>query len=627
MELLDRINSPADLKKLQKNELPQLCSELREFIVSKLSSNPGHLGSSLGCVEIAVALHYLYNAPDDKIVWDVGHQAYAHKILTGRRDRFDSNRKKNGISGFPKRDESVYDAFGGGHASVSISAALGMDVASQLQNESRKCVAVIGDGSIAGGLAFEGLNNAGVLAKDLLVILNDNDISIDPNVGALKEYLLRITTSKRYNSMKVKLKSAMKNSPGMGRFVHRLWTGLKSSLLGSGNLFEALNFRYFGTVDGNDIKAVLSVLEDMRDLQGPKLLHLRTVKGKGYKPAEDEQTAWHAPGIFDAKTGERVVPDEVTPLRYQDVFGHTITELAKINSKIVGITPAMPTGCSLTIMQQEMPDRVFDVGIAEGHAVTFSGGMATSGLLPFCNIYSSFMQRGYDNVIHDVVLQGVDVVFCLDRAGIVGEDGVTHHGLYDISFFRCIPNIVIASPIDEHELRNMMYSASLGGEGAYVIRYPRSKGIHTNWRNILSPIPTGKSKVIKEGKDMALISFGAIGQKAIDAIGRAEKELNITVKHIDLRFVKPLDHEMLHSVCKEFNSIITVEDGALMGGMGSAILEFIGDNGYSVSVKRLGVPDRLIQHGHVEELISECGYNTEDIYNTIKDSTLNKTKV
>ncbi len=616
MSLLEKIDNSVDLKKLQKSELPQLCEELREFIVSKLSSNPGHLGSSLGCVEIAVGLHYVYNTPDDMVVWDVGHQAYAHKILTGRRERFETNRKYGGISGFPKRAESPYDAFGGGHASVSISAALGMDVAAKQQNKDIKCVAVIGDGSIGGGLAFEGLNNAGVHAKDLLVILNDNDISIDPNVGALKEYLLYITTSRRYNRMKMRMKRAMHRTPNMQRFIHRLWTGLKSSLIGSGNLFEAFNFRYFGTVDGNDIDAVVSILEDMRSLEGPKLLHLRTIKGKGYKPAEDEQTTWHAPGIFDATTGERVTDSKET-LRYQDVFGHTITELAQANSKIVGVTPAMPTGCSLNIMQKEFPDRVFDVGIAEGHAVTFSGGLAAGGLLPFCNIYSTFMQRGYDNVIHDVVLQDLDVIFCLDRAGIVGEDGVTHHGLYDISYFRCIPNITIASPMDEHQLRDMMYSASLGGEGAYVIRYPRAKGIHHNWRNEFEHIKTGTSRIVKEGKDLALISFGAIGNKAVRAIERAEKELDVTVKHIDLRFVKPLDTDMLHAVCTEFNDIVTVEDGSLMGGVGSAILEFIADNGYSSKVKRLGVPDRLVEHGHVEELISECGYNTDDIYSAI----------
>ncbi len=617
MSLLENINNSSDLKKLKREELPQLCSELREFIVSKLSSNPGHLGSSLGCVEIAVALHYLYNTPEDRVVWDVGHQAYAHKILTGRRDNFDTNRKKGGVSGFPKRDESEYDAFGGGHASVSISAALGMDVAAQLQEKDTKCVAIIGDGSIGGGLAFEGLNNAGVLANDLLVILNDNDMSIDPNVGAMKEYLLNITTSKRYNRIKLRIKNTIKKSPSTERFFHRLWTGLKSSLLLSSNLFESLRFRYFGTVDGNDIEALLSVLEDMRDLKGPKLLHLCTVKGKGYEPAEKNPTTWHAPGVFNVDTGERLSSSD-DYMRYQDVFGHTITELARTNSKIVGVTPAMPTGCSLNIMQEEMPNRVFDVGIAEGHAVTFSGGMATNGLLPFCNIYSSFMQRAYDNVIHDVVLQGVDVVFCLDRAGLVGEDGVTHHGLYDISIFRCVPNIVISSPIDEHELRNLLYSASQGGQGAYVIRYPRAKGVHKEWRNKFEYIETGKSRIIKEGKDIALISFGPIGNKAIKAIKRIENDIDITIKHVDLRFVKPIDTVMLHSLCKEFDNIVTVEDGALAGGVGSAVLEFINENGYTTKVVRLGVPDSLIQHGHVEELITECGYNEDDIYNTIK---------
>lgn len=615
MSLLSNINSPSDLKKLDRKELPQLCTELREFIIEKLSSNPGHLGSSLGTIEITVALHYLYDTPNDKIVWDVGHQAYAHKILTGRREQFDSNRKKDGISGFPKRSESIYDAFGGGHASVSISAALGMDVAAQQMGDTTKCVAVIGDGAIGGGLAFEGLNNAGVLAKDLLVILNDNDMSIDPNVGAMKDYLLYITTSKRYNRTKAVLKKSFKRTPIVARFVHKLWTGLKSSLLQSGNLFEALHFRYFGTVDGNDIEAVLSVLEDMRDIPGPKLLHLTTVKGKGYKPAEQSQTAWHAPGIFDTVTGKRTTDTDKTLLRYQDIFGHTITELARENRRIIGVTPAMPSGCSLNIMQAEIPERVFDVGISEGHAVTFSGGMATGGLLPFCNIYSSFMQRGYDNVIHDVILQGVDVVFCLDRAGIVGEDGVTHHGLYDIPYFRCVPNIIISSPLDEHELRNLMYTASLGGNGAFVIRYPRAKGIHKEWRNEFEKIEIGTSKTLKEGKDIALLTFGPIGTIAGKAVERAQREGNITVKHIDLRFAKPLDEAMLHDVARNFSHVITVEDGALMGGVGSAILEFMNDNGYhNIDVKRLGVPDRLIQHGHVNELISECGYGEEEIF-------------
>lgn len=617
MSLLSSINSPDDLKKLDRKELPQLCAELREFIIEKLSSNPGHLGSSLGTIEITVALHYLYDTPKDKLVWDVGHQAYAHKILTGRRDQFDSNRKKEGISGFPKRSESEYDAFGGGHASVSISAALGMDVAAQKNDEAIKCVAIIGDGAIGGGLAFEGLNNAGVLAKDLLVILNDNDMSIDPNVGAMKDYLLYITTSKRYNRVKATLKKSFKRVPFVSRFVHKLWTGLKSSLLQSGNLFEALHFRYFGTVDGNDIEAVLSVLEDMRNIPGPKLLHLTTVKGKGYKPAELSQTTWHAPGLFDTATGERT-SDDKTLLRYQDVFGHTITELARENKRIVGVTPAMPTGCSLNIMQQEIPDRVFDVGIAEGHAVTFSGGMATNGLLPFCNIYSTFMQRGYDNVIHDVVLQNVDVVFCLDRAGIVGEDGVTHHGLYDIPYFRCIPNIIISSPLDEHELRNLMYTASLGGNGAFVIRYPRAKGIHLDWQNKFEKIEIGSSKTLKEGKEIAVLTLGPIGTMAEKAITRAEKEKNITIKHVDLRFAKPLDEKMLHDVARNFSRVLTVEDGALMGGVGSAVLEFMSDNDYNnVHIKRLGVPDQLIQHGHVNELISECGYGEEEIYQNL----------
>lgn len=617
MNLLDTINTPSDLKKLNKKELPQLCSEIREFIVEKLSHNPGHLGSSLGAVEIAVALHYLYDTPNDKIVWDVGHQAYAHKILTGRRDLFSTNRMKDGISGFPKRSESEYDAFGGGHASVSISAALGMDVAAQKNGDNIKCIAVIGDGSIGGGLAFEGLNNAGVIASDLLVILNDNDMSIDPNVGALKDYLLYITTSKRYNKAKKILKKCFSKVPFMGRFVNKLWTGLKSSLLQSGNLFEAFHFRYFGTVDGNDIEALISVLNDMKNISGPKLLHLTTVKGKGYKPAELNQTTWHAPGLFDTATGE-LIPTKNELLRYQDVFGHTITELARTNPKIIGVTPAMPSGCSLNIMQQEMPDRVFDVGIAEGHAVTFSGGMATGGIIPFCNIYSTFMQRAYDNVIHDVVLQNAYTVFCLDRAGIVGEDGVTHHGLYDIAMFRCVPNIIISSPLNEHELRNLMYTASKGGDGAFIIRYPRAKVTNKVWQNEFEDIKIGESKTIKEGEDVAVLTFGPIGNMASRAIERAEKEHNITVKHVDLRFAKPLDEKMLHLIAKKFTKIITVEDGAISGGIGSGILEFFSNNKYNnISVTRLGVPDELVQHGDISNLIEECGYDEKSIYENI----------
>lgn len=619
MDLLSKINSPQDLKKLDRKQLPQLCSELREFIVNELSSNPGHLGSSLGCVEIAVAILYLYDVPKDRVVWDVGHQAYVYKILTGRREQFHTNRKKGGISGFPKRDESEYDAFGGGHASVSISAALGMDIAAQQKNEDIKSVAIIGDGSMSGGLAFEGMNNAGVLAKDMLVILNDNKMSIDPNVGALKVYLHHMTRSKRYNRLKNYFKKRLLKMPRVRRELDRVWTGAKASIFKSGNLFEALHFRYFGIVDGNDIEAVVSALEDLREIKGPKLLHLTTTKGKGYTPAEENQTTWHAPGVFDTETGVRPKSDEQF-LRYQDVFGITITELATTNDKIVGVTPAMPTGCSLSIMQKSMPERVFDVGIAEGHAVTFSGGMATNGLLPFCNIYSTFMQRGYDNVIHDIVLQGVDVVICLDRAGLVGEDGVTHHGLYDIPIFRTVPNITICSPMNEHELRNLMYSASLGGEGTYIIRYPRARGVFEDWRNPFEKIVTGTSRVVKDGADLAVITLGPMGNIAAKAITRAEKELNITVKHIDLRFVKPIDEEMLHSVAQNFDKVITVEDGSLMGGMGSAVLEFMSENNYNyVRVKRLGVPDSLIHHGHVNELMADCGYDESDIYNTIKE--------
>lgn len=622
MRLLDNIYSPKDIKKLELDQLPQLCSELRSFIIENLSSNPGHLGSSLGAVELCVAIHYVYDTPFDSLVWDVGHQAYAHKIITERKDKFGTNRTLHGISGFPKRSESKYDSFGGGHASVSISAALGMDIASQIQNKNSKTVAVIGDGALTGGLAFEGLNNAGVYADNLLVILNDNDMSIDPNVGALKDYLLNITTSPKYNRAKRQLKQAFKHVPVLDMFVKKLWTGLKSSLLSKGNLFEALKFRYFGTIDGNDVKTVVKVLRDIKDMKGPKLLHVVTVKGKGYAPAEKSQITWHAPGTFDMETGKIECESNTLCKKYQDVFGETLLELAKMNSKIVGITPAMPSGCSMNIMQKAMPERVFDVGIAEGHAVTFSGGLATSGVLPFCNIYSSFMQRAIDNVIHDVVLQGVDVVFCLDRAGLVGEDGVTHHGLYDIAMFRVIPNIIIASPLNEHELRNMMYTAQMGGHGAFFIRYPRGRGYIENWKNDFEELEIGKSKTLKEGNDIAILSLGTVGYFAENAIKEFETNNTKTVKHIDLRFAKPLDHNMLHEVCNKFKDIITIEDGSIAGGVGSAIIEFINDNNYSCKVTRLGVADKFIEHGKVSQLMNECGYDTSSILKTLNELSL-----
>ena len=618
IQYIDKIDSPADLRKLRRDELPAVCAELRQFIVEQLASNPGHLGSSLGVVELTVALHYCYDTPEDLLVWDVGHQAYAHKILTGRRDRFDCNRKMGGLCGFPKRSESVYDAFGGGHASVSVSAALGMDVASQASGSKRKCIAVIGDGAMSGGLAFEGLNNAGVIAKDLLVILNDNEISIDPNVGALKEYLLHITTSPKYNRIKSNLKKVLVPYPRVGKFFEKLWTGLKSSLLKSGNLFEALGFRYFGTVDGNDVEALVKVFEDLKKLDGPKLLHITTVKGKGYTPAEQNQTTWHAPGQFDPQTGKRIPGPEEPMKRFQDVFGETLLELAAQNPKIVGVTPAMPTGCSMNIMQREMPDRVFDVGIAEGHAVTFSGGMATGGLMPFCNIYSSFMQRAYDNVIHDVVLQGVDVVFCLDRSGLVGEDGATHHGVFDIAYFRSVPGVIISAPMNEHELRNLMYTAQQGGHGAFVIRYPRGKGVlGDGWRNPFETVEIGRSRLLREGTDIAFLSLGSVGNRAAEAIAQAEREAGVSVMHVDLRFAKPLDEAMLHEVGRCFRKVITLEDGVIAGGVGSAVLEFFADHGYSPRVVRLGVPDFFVEQGKTEEQMRLCGYDTDSIREAI----------
>lgn len=614
---LDKINSPEDLKKLAIDELPQYCDEIRHFIIDKLSCNPGHLGSSLGAVELAVAIHYVYDTPFDNLIWDVGHQAYAHKIITGRRDSFDTNRKLNGISGFPRRDESEYDAFGGGHASVSISAALGMDAANYLTKVKKKNVAVIGDGSMTGGLAFEGMNNAGVMAEDLLVILNDNDMSIDPNVGALKEYLLQITISPRYNKAKQYIKRQLKKIPHASAFVNKLFTGIKSFFFKSGNLFEALHFRYFGTVDGHDVKNLVYVLRDMRQIPKAKLLHVLTKKGKGYEPAEKSQTTWHAPGIFDSETGLRS-KEENENLKYQDVFGKTLVELAHLNDKIVGVTPAMPSGCSMIFMQKEMPQRTFDVGIAEGHAVTFSGGLAAQGLHPFCNIYSSFMQRAYDNVIHDIILQGVDVTLCLDRAGVVGEDGATHHGVFDLAYFRCVPGITIASPMNEHELRNMMYSSQLGAKGAYVIRYPRGCGsLGKAWHNDFEEIQTGRGRVLREGSDVALLTIGDMGNAGVKAAERAVAD-GVSVKHIDMRFVKPLDEALLHEVGKNFRKVVTVEDGVLKGGFGSAVLEFFSDNGYTPQVIRLGIPDNFVQHGKIDELKKICGYDENAIYEAVK---------
>jgi 1-deoxy-D-xylulose-5-phosphate synthase len=620
---LDIINSPSDLKKLKVDDLVQVSSELRQFIVDAVSTNPGHFGASLGVVELTVALHYVFNTPNDRIIWDVGHQAYGHKILTGRRDVFHTNRKYKGISGFPKRDESEYDSFGTGHSSTSISAALGMAVASKLKEEQRQTVAIIGDGSMTGGIAFEGLNNGGSQKSNLLVILNDNNMAIDPNVGALKEYLLDITTSQTYNKFKNDVWNLLGKlntiGPSTRSVVQKLENALKSALLKQSNLFESLGFRYFGPVDGHDVVYLTQVLSDLKNIPGPKLLHCVTVKGKGYIPAEKDQTAWHAPGIFDKDTGERIVikSDKPSPPRFQDVFGQTLVELAEQNARIVGITPAMPSGCSLNIMMDKMPHRTFDVGIAEQHAVTFAAGLAAEGLLPFCNIYSSFMQRAYDQVVHDVALQQLNVVFCLDRGGIVGEDGATHHGVFDIAFMRTVPNITICSPLNEEELRNMMFTAQQDNMGPWSIRYPRGNGSMVNWQKPFKLLEVGVGKLLREGTDIAILSIGPIGVHAAQAAELLASE-GLSVAHYDMRFVKPLDTKLLTQIAKKFNTILTVEDGVLNGGFGSAVLEWINDNGYSTRVIRLGIPDRFIEHGSIQELHHECGIDADGIYQAIK---------
>lgn len=623
-ELLNKILFPEDLKKLDLADLPQVSQELRQFIIDIVSSNPGHFGASLGVVELTVALHYIFDTPKDKIIWDVGHQAYGHKILTGRREKFHTNRKYKGLSGFPNPSESEYDAFGVGHSSTSISAALGIARAAGFNNEDKQVVAVIGDGSMTAGLAFEGLNHAGIENTNLLVILNDNNMAIDPNVGALKEYLLDITTSKTYNKFKDDVWNLLGYLNKLGhnyrKLAQQIDNAVKSFLLKQSNLFESLNFRYFGPVDGHDVIYLAKILKDLKDIKGPKLLHVVTQKGKGFKQAELNQTIWHAPGKFDKETGEilKIKSDKAVPPRYQEVFGHTIVELAKQNEKIVGITPAMPTGCSLNIMMEQMPERTFDVGIAEQHAVTFSAGLAIEGMLPFCNIYSSFMQRAYDQVIHDVALQDLNVVFCLDRGGLVGEDGATHHGVYDLAFFRTVPNLIVSAPMDEEELRNLMYTAQLKNKGPFSIRYPRGKGVMPEWKTEFKEIPIGKGRKIREGKDIAILSIGHVG----NFVKEASKELakkRIDIAHYDMRFVKPIDEEILHEVGKNFKSVITIEDGAIVGGFGSAVLEFMSDNGYNPVVKRLGVPDRFIDHGTPQELHKECGFDVEGIIKAATD--------
>ncbi|HDZ40359.1 MAG TPA: 1-deoxy-D-xylulose-5-phosphate synthase [Bacteroidetes bacterium] len=623
-DLLNTISSPDDLKKLKPEELIVLSRELRQFIIDVVSCNPGHFGASLGVVELTIALHYVYNTPHDRIVWDVGHQAYGHKILTGRRENFHTNRKYKGISGFPKREESEFDSFGVGHSSTSISAALGMAKAAKQKGEKRRVIAVIGDGAMTAGLAFEGLNNAGIEKSDILVILNDNNIAIDPNVGALKEYLLDVTTSKTYNKFKDEVWNVLgmisKLGPNAQTLASKLETGIKSTILRHSNLFEAMNFRYFGPIDGHDILHLIRILEDMKRIPGPKLLHCITKKGKGFPQAEINQTKFHAPGLFDKVTGELTRPDETKkPPRFQDVFGHTILELARQNDKIVGVTPAMPTGCSLNIMMKEMPHRAFDVGIAEQHAVTFSAGMASEGMIPFCNIYSTFMQRAYDQVIHDVALQNLHVVFCLDRGGLVGDDGATHHGFFDLSYMRVLPNMVVSAPMDEIELRNLMYTAQLEkNAGPFSIRYPRGVGLNLDWQKPFEELPVGKARKLASGKKVAVLTIGHPGNSAARAVKKLAAE-KIMITHYDMRFVQPLDEEVLHEVFKNHETVITVEDGMLKGGFGSAVLEFMADNNYNVMVKRLGVPNYFIEQGTQIELKKECGFDTDGIYDTLKE--------
>ena len=622
--LLSKINNPSDLKNLSEVELRELCSELREFIIEETSENPGHLGASLGTIELSVAIHYVFDTPYDKLIWDVGHQAYAHKILTGRKDDFHTNRIKGGISGFPKMAESEYDAFGTGHASTSISAALGMAIASRmLDNNGRQHIAVIGDGSMTGGQAMEALNNAGVSQSNILVILNDNGIAIDKNVGALKEYLAHITTSRTYNRIKDKIWYMLGGGTRYGRkpraLVRQLRHAVKSTILKRSNLFEAFNFRYFGPIDGHDVALLVKILNDVKNIQGPKILHIITTKGKGFKKAELEQTKFHSPGFFNKKTGEIIDKEcDVKPApKYQTVFGRTIVELAEKNEKIVGITPAMPTGSSLNIMMEKMPDRAFDVGIAEQHAVTFSAGLAAHGMIPFCNIYSSFIQRSFDQIVHDVALQNLNVVFCLDRAGLVGEDGPTHHGAYDLAFLRSIPNITIASPLNEEELRNLMYTAQLENQGPFAIRYPKGRGEMPDWKTDFKELEIGKGQMIRDGEDIVVISIGPIGNFIGTISDELEKE-KISVAHYDIRYLKPVDKDILHEVFRKFDKIITLEDGTVIGGLGSEILEFMSDNNYKAELKRLGIPDKYIGQGTQMELYKDCGYDPEGIKNTIK---------
>lgn len=622
-ELLNHIAYPSDLRKLSVDQLPEVCKELRENIIEEVSVNPGHFASSLGVVELTVALHYVFNTPDDRIVWDVGHQAYGHKILTGRRNRFYTNRKLGGIRPFPSPEESEYDTFTCGHASNSISAALGMAVAARKTgHEERHVVAVIGDGAMSGGLAYEGLNNVSSTPNDLLIILNDNDMSIDRAVGGMERYLLNLDTNATYNKLRFKASQWLHSKGYLNddrrKGIIRLNNAIKSAISHQQNIFEGMNIRYFGPFDGHDVKEVVRILAQLKNMKGPKLLHLHTIKGKGYKPAEDAATIWHAPGKFNAATGERIIADTSNePPRFQDVFGYTLLELAQVNKRIVGVTPAMPTGCSMNIMMKEMPDRVFDVGIAEGHAVTFSGGMAKDGLLPFCNIYSAFAQRAYDNIIHDLAILNLPVVLCLDRAGLVGPDGATHHGAFDMAALRPIPNLTIASPMDEHELRRLMYTAQLPDKGTFVIRYPRGRGCLTDWKCPLEEIKVGTGRRIRDGKDVAILSIGPIG----NIVEKAIEELNKSIAHYDMRFVKPLDGKLLQEVAEQFKTIITIEDGAKDGGMGSAVSEWMNDHNYSPRIIRLGLSDKFVEHGTVDELFEACGISKDAIKKVIYQIT------
>ena len=634
-KLLAQITSPDDIKKLEPVQLVQLCDELRQFIIDNVSVYGGHFGASLGVVELTVALHYVFKTPYDQLVWDVGHQAYGHKILTGRMAEFHSNRVYGGLSGFPKMAESIYDAFGVGHSSTSVSAALGMASASKyLKIEDRQHIAVIGDGAMTGGIAFEGMNHAGVSDTNLLIILNDNCMSIDPNVGALKDYLTDITTSRTYNKLKDDVWKLLGKLSAFGKsaqeIVSKVETGIKSTLLSQSNFFESLNLRYFGPVDGHDVDHLVTILNDLKNIKGPKILHCVTIKGKGYGPAEKgNATTWHAPGTFDKITGEifKKIPDRPQPPKYQDVFGHTLVELAKQNEKIVGITPAMPSGSSMNIMMKEMPERAFDVGIAEQHAVTFSAGLATQGLIPFCNIYSSFMQRAYDQVIHDVCIQNLPVNFFLDRAGFAGADGPTHHGAYDLAYFRCIPNMIVSAPMNESELRNLMFTAQLPRrEKAFSIRYPRGQGVMPEWRTPMEEIKIGTGRKISDGEDLAVLTIGHIGNYVVEANERLQKK-GVGIAHYDMRFVKPIDEDLLHEILTRFKKIITVEDGCIQGGFGSAVLEFMADNNYSAEVKRLGIPDRVVEHGEQIELHRECGFDVDGIEKAVIEMLESVSKV